>query len=79
MTPLVGSRAGPVSSWTLRGNAAPLVSSHGEELIMRRYAGTELFISKRRYMAAQNEINAAARAERGERGGRGRVTVLRTH
>lgn len=45
---------------------------------MKRYPGTELFLSKRRYMAAQNEINAAARAERGERGGRGPVTVLRT-
>lgn len=45
---------------------------------MTRYLGTELFRSKRRYMAAQNEINAETRAQRGERGGRGPVTVLRT-
>lgn len=46
---------------------------------MKRYAGTELFTSKRRYMEAQVQINAAVRAERGERGGRGHMTVLRTH
>lgn len=45
---------------------------------MKRYPGTELFVSKRRYMAATREINAARRARRGERGGRGPVTVLRT-
>lgn len=45
---------------------------------MKRYPGTELFNSNRRYMAAQNEINAETRAQRGERGGRGPVTVLRT-
>jgi hypothetical protein len=46
---------------------------------MKRYPGTELFISKRLYMAGQNGINAYVRATRGERGGRGRMTVLRTH
>lgn len=44
---------------------------------MKRYPGTGLFRSKRRYMAAQTEITARIRAERGERGGRGRQTVLR--
>jgi hypothetical protein len=32
---------------------------------MKRYPGTELFVSKRRFMAAQNEFNAHARAVAG--------------
>jgi hypothetical protein len=46
---------------------------------MRLYPGTELFDSKRRYLSAQRQINAWALAQRGERGGRGPLTVLRTH